>query len=79
MQRVRFHAVVDEKKIDLFLINEEHDDWKNGVKFEDYLKSHAVALEKYEKLKQEMDGLGTQDYYRRKDAFIHEILALLNT
>lgn len=75
MQRVRYRADVDGKRIDLFLVNEEHDDWKEGVMFEAYLRTHPEALEEYRLLKQGMQGLGTQDYYRRKDAFIRDILS----
>lgn len=74
LERVRFSEEIDGKKIDLFLINEEHEDWLKGVKFENYLKSHPKDLEKYKKLKEEMDGFSVKDYYTRKNEFINEIL-----
>jgi len=74
LERVRFSEEIDGKKIDLFLINEEHEDWLKGVKFENYLKSHTKDLEKYKKLKEEMDGFSVKDYYTRKNKFINEIL-----
>lgn len=74
LERVRFSEEIDGKKIDLFLINEEHEDWLKGVKFENHLKSHTKDLEKYKKLKEEMDGFSVKDYYTRKNKFINEIL-----
>lgn len=74
LERVRFSEEVDGKKIDLFLINEEHKDWLKGVKFENYLKSHPKDLKKYKKLKEEMNGFTVKDYYTRKNEFINKIL-----
>ena len=74
LERARFSEEIDGKKIDLFLINEEHDDWINGVKFENYLKSHPKDLEKYRKLKEDMNGFSVKDYYTKKNEFINEIL-----
>lgn len=78
LERVRFSEEIEGKKIDLFLINEEHDDWINGVKFENYLKSHSKDLEKYKKLKEEMNGFSVKDYYTRKNKFINKILDKCN-
>lgn len=78
LERVRFSEEIDGKKIDLFLINEEHDDWINGIKFENYLKLHSKDLEKYKKLKEEMNGFSVKDYYTRKNEFINEILKKAN-
>lgn len=79
LERVRFSEEIDGKKIDLFLINEEHDDWINGCKFENYLKSHPIDLERYKKLKEEMDGFTVKDYYTRKNEFINKILKKANS
>lgn len=78
LERVRFSEEVDGKKIDLFLINEKHDDWINGCRFENYLKSHPKDLEKYKKLKEEMNGFTVKDYYTRKNEFINKILTKAN-
>lgn len=78
LERVRFGEEVDGKKIDLFLINEEHDDWKNRCKFENYLKTHPKDLERYKKLKEEMNGFSVKDYYTIKNEFINEILEMAN-
>lgn len=79
LERVRFSEEIDGKKIDLFLINEEHDDWINGCKFENYLKSHSKYLEKYKILKEEMNGFSVKDYYTRKNEFINKILKKANS
>lgn len=78
LERVRFSEEIDGKKIDLFLINEEHDDWINGCKFENYLITHPKDLERYKKLKEEMNGFSVKDYYTRKNEFINEILEKAN-
>lgn len=79
LERVRFSEEIQGKKIDLFLINEEHDDWLNGCKFENYLKSHPKDLAKYKKLKEEMNGFSIKDYYTRKNEFINKILKKANS
>lgn len=78
LERVRFSEEMDSKKIDLFLINEEHDDWINGCKFENFLKAHPKDLEKYRKLKEEMNGFTVKDYYTRKNEFINRVLKKAN-
>lgn len=75
LRRTRFRVYEGGKCIDLFVINKESFDWINGLKFEDYLKNHPKALEKYKKLKEAGNGLGTQEYYRRKTGFINSILS----
>lgn len=73
-KRARFVTTEEGKHIDIFPINEESDDWKNLVKFETILQSDPAKLEEYRKLKESGDGLSTREYYRRKLAFINEIL-----
>lgn len=74
LERIRFKALESGKKIDLFVINENSSDWINSLKFEHYLKTHSEALDEYEKLKEAGNGLGSQEYYRRKIEFINNIL-----
>lgn len=79
LERIRFNEEIDGKKIDLFLINEQHNDWINGCRFENYLKSHPKEfLEKYKKLKEEMNGFSVKDYYTKKNIFISRILNKTN-
>lgn len=75
LERARFVRVEKGKHVDIFLINKECDGWKNGVIFDNYLKSHPETLEAYKKLKEEGNGLSTREYYRRKIGFINDILS----
>ena len=75
LERARFVTEESGKHVDVFLINEEHDGWKNGVKFEAYLKSHPESLEEYKQLKEDGNGLSVREYYRRKTEYINGILA----
>lgn len=75
LQRARFVTEEDGKDIDVFLINDEHDDWGNLIKFESYLRFHPEALDDYRKLKEDGDGLSVREYYRRKNEFLNEILS----
>jgi GrpB-like predicted nucleotidyltransferase (UPF0157 family) len=73
-QRIRFYASVDDKHIDLFLINKHHRDWIEGVAFEEKCKSNPQILEAYRKLKEGMDGVTVQECYRQKAEFIDQVL-----
>jgi len=73
--RIRFRAVEHDKKIDIFLINKESNEWLNGIKFENYLKTNVKTLREYEKLKQSCLGFSTKKYYEKKVAFINNILS----
>lgn len=75
LRRAAFVKYIKEIKIEIFLINEKSNDWINGVKFENYLKTHREVLEEYKKLKENSDGLSVQDYYRRKIEFTNDILS----
>ena len=74
LERARFATFVDEKHIDVFLINEKCSSWLNGIKFEKYLREYPEALRAYEQLKESGAGLSTREYYRRKIEFINDIL-----
>jgi len=73
--RIRFQVIESGKKIDIFLIDEESDEWLNGVEFENYLETHKEALKEYEELKYSCNGLSTRKYYEKKVAFINNILS----
>lgn len=74
LERVHFVTEVDGKHIDVFLINEECEGWINGVKFENYIRSHPEALEEYRKLKEDGNGLSGREYYTRKIEFFNDVL-----
>lgn len=76
LERVHFVTEIDGKHIDVFLINEECEGWINGVKFENYIRSHPEALEEYRKLKEAGNGLSGRAYYTRKIEFFNDILAM---
>lgn len=74
-ERARFVTFEKEKHVDVFLINEESNGWKNCIKFESHLRTHPEDLEAYRLLKEDGNGLSTREYYRRKIGFINNILA----
>ncbi|MDP3888788.1 MAG: GrpB family protein [bacterium] len=75
LERVRFVTEEDGKHVDVFLVNQEDEGWKNAVLFEEYLKSHPEALEEYRQLKESGNDLSVREYYQRKIEFINEILS----
>lgn len=76
LERARFVTFVEGKHVDIFLMNESCQGWVDGMKFENYLKSHPTALDQYRLLKESGQGLSTREYYRRKIEFINDILSL---
>jgi GrpB-like predicted nucleotidyltransferase (UPF0157 family) len=73
-RRARFVTEVDGKHIDVFPINEEHEDWGRMARFEAYLRSHPEALEQYRLLKERGNGLSVRAYYREKLRFFNDVL-----
>lgn len=74
LQRIRFVTDVDGKHIDLFLINKEHSDWIDGTKFEAICRENSEIKQKYQQLKEDMNGWTIQDFYRKKNEFIASVL-----
>ncbi len=74
LQRVRFVTNIADKHIDVFLINENSNNWLDCIKFETHLKNNHDDLDAYRKLKENGNGLSTREYYRRKIEFINKIL-----
>jgi GrpB-like predicted nucleotidyltransferase (UPF0157 family) len=79
LNRAHFITHDSGKHIDVYLINEEAPSWLEGLKFEDYLRSHPEALEEYRILKEKGAGLSVREYYRRKIEFINDILNKIYT
>lgn len=73
-ERIRFSTQIEGKKIDLFLINKNHQDWLNGLKFENYLLKNLQALADYQDLKKRSANLSIREYYREKTEFINKVL-----
>ncbi|KKR96746.1 MAG: hypothetical protein UU47_C0008G0004 [candidate division TM6 bacterium GW2011_GWE2_41_16] len=74
LERARFVTHVDGTKVEVFVINQQSQGWIDCCRFESYLKTHHETLEAYRMLKEAGRGLSTQKYYRKKTAFINEIL-----
>ncbi len=74
LERARFNTIVDGKKIEIFIVNEESSAWLEGQKFYEYLKNNPESLEQYRILKESLNGLTTREYYRKKLEFMNEIL-----
>jgi GrpB-like predicted nucleotidyltransferase (UPF0157 family) len=75
LERARFVTEELGKHIDIFVINENHINWENCLRFEKYLFSNSEALDQYRALKEDASGQNVQKYYRRKIEFINEILS----
>ncbi len=73
--RVHFMTAVQNKRVDVFVINKYDSGWIESVKFMTHLRANPEALERYRRLKENNAGLTTREYYRRKTEFINEILA----
>jgi GrpB-like predicted nucleotidyltransferase (UPF0157 family) len=74
----RFKTEVNGKKIDLFVANIEHEEWKRHVKFKTYLLGNPDSLEEYRNVKENMAGKSTREYYKAKLEFINGILVQLD-
>jgi GrpB-like predicted nucleotidyltransferase (UPF0157 family) len=75
LERARFATKEVGKHVDVFLINEEHDGWKNALKFEANLKANSAALNEYRQLKESGNGANVKEYYRRKIEYINRIIS----
>lgn len=78
LERARFPLFVRNKKVDVFMVNKNHNVWKRSVIFEEYLIANPNALERYRVLKEEGNGLSVREYYKRKTEFINEIVSTAN-
>lgn len=74
LERARFITTIEEKHIDVFLINETGGGWLECLMFEERLKSEPTILDKYRKLKENGNGLSVREYYRNKIEFINSVL-----
>ncbi|HUD44133.1 MAG TPA: GrpB family protein [Patescibacteria group bacterium] len=74
INRARFNIKREGGKIEIHLVNQDAQVWKENTIFFNYLQTHPDALSKYEQLKEHASGASTREYYRRKIEFINEIL-----
>ncbi|MDD4333384.1 MAG: GrpB family protein [Patescibacteria group bacterium] len=75
LKRARFLTLVQNKHIDVFVINEEDDGWQDSEIFHQFLLSHPDKLVEYRDLKKKFSGRSTKDYYTVKTKFINEIIS----
>lgn len=73
-ERVRWNKEMADVEIEIFLVNQDADFWKDSLVFWEYIKSHPETLEEYRKLKEEAAGTSTREYYARKTEFINKVL-----
>lgn len=78
-QRIRFFSNVEGKKVDLFLIDRECEDWKNGLAFEKFLRENPDVLREYELFKEGLDGVTVAEYYENKNAFTEGVLGKIQS
>ncbi len=72
--RARFEVRLEGKKIDLKIVDVDHQNYKDGKIFENHLRNNPAELDRYRILKEECNGMTTKEYYRAKIEFINEIL-----
>lgn len=77
LKRARFVIYIKNTKAEIFVINQDCNQWVNCLKLEDYLIKNPSCLKEYEKLKESCRNLSTREYYRRKTEFINKILTLI--
>jgi GrpB-like predicted nucleotidyltransferase (UPF0157 family) len=73
-ERARFNIKIDSVLAEIFLINDDSEGWKNGIKFESWLKKHPNDMKRYADLKESLNGESSREYYTRKLEFINDIL-----
>ena len=76
LERVRFVKYVDDIKVEIMLVNKERNGWKNSVKFKSCLLENPNLLSEYRELKEDANGLTTQEYYRHKIEFFNKVFEL---
>lgn len=77
-KRARYKTEIQGKRIDIFVVNEEHEEWQKHKRLKSYLMSNPKALQEYKELKEKSAGKSTREYYRIKLEFINRVLAELD-
>jgi GrpB-like predicted nucleotidyltransferase (UPF0157 family) len=75
LKRARFVRWIDNKRIDIFVVNADDHSWTDLIIFHEFLLSHPADLEDYRALKENLAGLSTRKYYQKKIEFINSVLA----
>ena len=61
-------------EVEIFLVNQEAEFYRNNVLFWNYIETHLEAREAYQRIKEEACGVSTRAYYTRKAEYISEIM-----
>lgn len=75
LERIHYVTEISGKHIDVFLMNNDCVSWKNGMKFESYLRHHPDELLAYKDLKENGHGLTVRKYYKGKVEFLNDVIA----
>jgi len=75
LKRARFVTSIHGKHIDVFVINEDDQGWKDSCTFHQYLLDNPPTLTEYRVLKEQAAGTSTRAYYERKTEFINKVLS----
>ena len=75
LQRARFVTSVQDKHVDVFVINEEDSSWKDSEIFYEFLLTHPDKLQDYRQLKERFMGKSIKAYYTAKIEFINEVVS----
>jgi GrpB-like predicted nucleotidyltransferase (UPF0157 family) len=78
-KRARFATFVNQKHVDVFVVNQEDGGWKNSEAFHKYLLRHQKTLVAYRELKENAAGKSVREYYRIKIEFINRVLTGLGS
>lgn len=76
LKRARFVTLINNKHIDIFVINETDIGWTNSEIFYHYLLSNKKSLLEYQDLKENNSGKSSRQYYKSKIEFINNILLI---
>ncbi len=72
-KRARYAAEMNGKYIDLFVVNEEHEDWKKHQRIKLHFMKNPDDLYKYKELKEKSAGKSTREYYKAKLEFLNKL------
>lgn len=73
-RRARFVTEIEDKHIDVFVINKDDKGWKESEMFNNYLLANPAALNDYRIIKEKASGKSVREYYETKINFINRIL-----
>jgi len=75
-ERTRFWDKIDETIIQLFVTNQDTEEWRTHRAFRDKIVNDPEVRARYIKHKEAGNGLTVQEYYRRKCEFINDVLGV---